>query len=56
MAEEKLIDPYHIELPELVAEKLKQLPESPGVYIMKDKAGKIIYIGKKAYCFYNLVH
>ena len=46
MAEEKLIDPYHIELPELVAEKLKQLPESPGVYIMKDSSGKIIYVGK----------
>ena len=46
MAEEKFIDPYHIELPELVAEKLKQLPESPGVYIMKDSSGKIIYVGK----------
>ena len=29
-----------------VAEKLKLLPESPGVYIMKDTRGKIIYVGK----------
>ncbi len=27
-------------------EKLKNLPEEPGVYIMKDAAGRIIYIGK----------
>ncbi len=27
-------------------EKLKKLPDSPGVYIMKNKDGKIIYIGK----------
>lgn len=26
--------------------KLKNLPDSPGVYIFKDKLGKIIYIGK----------
>jgi excinuclease ABC subunit C len=26
--------------------KLKNLPEKPGVYIMKDSTGKIIYIGK----------
>ncbi len=29
-----------------VAEKLKLLPESPGVYLMKDDRGKIIYVGK----------
>ena len=33
-------------VPPLVAEKLAQLPESPGVYLMKDDRGKIIYIGK----------
>ncbi len=27
-------------------EKLKTLPDSPGVYIMKDAQGKIIYVGK----------
>ena len=27
-------------------EKLKTLPAEPGVYLMRDKAGKIIYIGK----------
>ena len=26
--------------------KLKNLPEQPGVYIMKDQNGRIIYIGK----------
>ncbi len=31
---------------EEVAEKLKLLPDSPGVYIMKDAQGKIIYVGK----------
>lgn len=31
---------------ELLQEKLKTLPESPGVYIMKDSRGKIIYVGK----------
>lgn len=29
-----------------VAEKLQLLPDSPGVYIMKDAQGKIIYVGK----------
>lgn len=29
-----------------VAEKLKLLPDSPGVYIMKDERGRIIYVGK----------
>ena len=31
---------------EIVAEKLKLLPDSPGVYIMKDAKGRIIYVGK----------
>ena len=31
---------------EIVAEKLQLLPETPGVYIMKDDQGKIIYVGK----------
>ena len=29
-------------------EKVKSLPHRPGVYIMKDKTGKIIYVGKAA--------
>lgn len=29
-----------------LAEKLKLLPDSPGVYIMKNQAGDIIYVGK----------
>ncbi len=31
---------------DLLQEKLKALPDSPGVYIMKDSRGKIIYVGK----------
>lgn len=30
----------------LVMEKLKHLPEQPGVYVMKDEQGRIIYVGK----------
>ena len=31
---------------ELVQEKLKTLPDLPGVYLMKNSQGKIIYVGK----------
>lgn len=31
---------------EIVEEKLKNLPETPGVYLMKNGEGKIIYVGK----------
>ena len=31
---------------ETVEEKLKLLPDKPGVYIMKNEQGKIIYVGK----------
>lgn len=31
-----------------LAEKLKLLPQQPGVYFHKDKAGQIIYVGKAA--------
>ena len=30
----------------VIEEKLQLLPERPGVYLMKDKAGVIIYVGK----------
>lgn len=36
----------------LIAEQLRQLPASPGVYLMKDAEGNILYIGKGA----NLHH
>ena len=32
--------------PSSVTERLENLPSSPGIYLMKDAAGKIIYIGK----------
>ncbi len=28
------------------AEKVRQFPQSPGVYLMKDEAGRVIYVGK----------
>ena len=31
---------------DIVQEKLKTLPDAPGVYLMKDARGKIIYVGK----------
>ncbi|MDE7158144.1 MAG: GIY-YIG nuclease family protein, partial [Clostridiales bacterium] len=31
---------------DVVKEKLKLLPDSPGVYIMLDKDGTVIYVGK----------
>ena len=36
----------------LIAEQLKQLPTSPGVYLLKDATGNILYVGKAA----NLHH
>jgi len=36
----------------LVTEQLRQLPNSPGVYLLKDVAGNILYVGKAA----NLRH
>jgi excinuclease ABC subunit C len=35
-----------IKSPVTLEEKLKEIPRSPGVYLHKDAAGKIIYIGK----------
>ena len=32
----------------IITEQLKHLPTSPGVYLMKDQRGKIIYVGKAA--------
>jgi excinuclease ABC subunit C len=31
-----------------LSEKAKALPKSPGVYLMKDEAGRVIYVGKAA--------
>ncbi|MBN1908800.1 MAG: GIY-YIG nuclease family protein, partial [Pirellulales bacterium] len=30
----------------LAAEKVKAFPHTPGVYLMKDEAGRVIYVGK----------
>lgn len=35
-------------MPEKLTQQIKNLPHSPGVYLMKNKSGKIIYIGKAA--------
>lgn len=29
-----------------IEDKLKDLPDTPGVYIMRDATGKVIYVGK----------
>src|SRR5689334_1585921 len=34
-------------LPQLL-EKARQLPKTPGVYLMKDDKGRVIYVGKSA--------
>lgn len=34
------------ERPPALQEKLRQLPDGPGVYLMKDRLGRIIYVGK----------
>jgi excinuclease ABC subunit C len=36
------------EISQLVAEKLALLPEKPGVYLMRDSRGRILYVGKAA--------
>src|ERR687889_1514470 len=33
---------------ERLAEKAKSLPKAPGVYLMKDDKGRVIYVGKSA--------
>ena len=35
-----------MERSELLKERIRSLPDNPGVYIMKNAAGEIIYIGK----------
>lgn len=35
-------------LPEKVKQKLQTLPDKPGVYFMRDRDGRIIYVGKAA--------
>jgi len=34
------------ERPPALQEKIRQLPDAPGVYLMKDRLGRIIYVGK----------
>ncbi len=35
-------------LPEIIKRKLRELPDRPGVYVMRDAGGRIIYVGKAA--------
>ena len=42
----KLAKSYIISIMDDYREKLKHLPENPGVYVMLDKFGQVIYVGK----------
>ena len=33
-------------IPEHLEERIKTIPEKPGVYRMKDKNGNVLYVGK----------
>ncbi|MEW5918071.1 MAG: excinuclease ABC subunit UvrC, partial [Gemmatimonadota bacterium] len=35
-----------MQVPPKIAEKLAHLPESPGVYMLKDRSGVVLYVGK----------
>ncbi len=35
-----------MKIPDRVREKLKKLPDEPGVYLMRDRRGELIYVGK----------
>ncbi|MFH2093881.1 MAG: GIY-YIG nuclease family protein, partial [Pseudomonadota bacterium] len=35
-----------IKIPDKITKKYQQIPHDPGVYLMKDARGKIIYAGK----------
>ena len=35
-----------MDLPEKVKAKLERLPDKPGVYLMRDRNGRVIYEGK----------
>lgn len=46
LLEKYLQSVYNNDMSEIVREKLKLLPDRPGVYIMLDKDGTVIYVGK----------
>jgi len=35
-----------VRIPSRIQDKLQQLPDKPGVYILRDRTGRVIYIGK----------
>jgi excinuclease ABC subunit C len=35
-----------MDAPELIRKKLGELPHKPGIYLMKDRFGTVIYVGK----------
>ena len=37
-----------VSLSDKVKSKLQELPSKPGVYLMRDRQGRIIYVGKAA--------
>ncbi len=37
-----------VEIPQRLKEKLEALPDAPGVYLMRDRTGRVVYVGKAA--------
>ena len=35
-----------MDVPDAIRDKLKRLPDKPGVYMMRDRQGRVIYVGK----------
>ncbi len=38
------------EVAEKIREKLRNVPHKPGIYLMKDRLGTVIYVGKDRIC------
>ena len=39
---------WRMSFSKIITEKLKALPDEPGCYLMRDRDGKIVYVGKAA--------
>ena len=37
-------------MPEDIQARLRDVPHKPGVYVMRDRLKRVIYVGKRAIC------